>query len=127
MAKAILLTFPSGLAMGLAGIASAQQTEPPPKAETATTRLESIVVTATKRTASLQDVPVSVKAFGTADIEKHQFNTVASAAMKILNALDRLVGTDSMEAKEGLSILLRMLAPLTPHLAHHLLGTSKPT
>jgi leucyl-tRNA synthetase len=54
------------------------------------------------------------------DIEKHQFNTVASAAMKILNALDRLVGTDSPEAKEGLSILLRLLAPLTPHLAHHL-------
>ncbi len=54
------------------------------------------------------------------DIEKHQFNTVASAAMKILNALDRLVGTDSPEAREGLSILLRVLAPLTPHLAHHL-------
>jgi leucyl-tRNA synthetase len=54
------------------------------------------------------------------DIEKHQFNTVASAAMKILNALDRLVGTNSPEAKEGLSILLRLLAPLTPHLTHHL-------
>src|SRR5712675_161847 len=54
------------------------------------------------------------------DIEKHQFNTVASAAMKILNALDRLAGTDSPEAKEGLSVLLRLLAPLTPHLAHHL-------
>src|SRR6266853_365610 len=50
------------------------------------------------------------------DIEKHQFNTVASAAMKILNALDRLAGTDSPEAKEGLSVLLRLLAPLTPHL-----------
>jgi leucyl-tRNA synthetase len=54
------------------------------------------------------------------DIEKHQFNTVASAAMKILNALDRLADTRSAEAKEGLSILLRLLAPLTPHLAHHL-------
>jgi leucyl-tRNA synthetase len=40
--------------------------------------------------------------------------------MKILNALDRLADTRSAEAREGLSILLRLLAPLTPHLAHHL-------
>jgi leucyl-tRNA synthetase len=54
------------------------------------------------------------------DMEKHQFNTVASAAMKILNALENLAGTDFQETKEGLSILLRLLAPITPHLAHHL-------
>jgi leucyl-tRNA synthetase len=54
------------------------------------------------------------------DIGKHQFNTVASAAMKILNALDRLVGVDDEVAREGLSILLRLLSPIAPHIAHHL-------
>jgi leucyl-tRNA synthetase len=54
------------------------------------------------------------------DLGKHQFNTVASAAMKILNALDRLPGVDDEVAKEGLSILLRLLSPIAPHIAHHL-------
>jgi len=54
------------------------------------------------------------------DMQRHQFNTVASAAMKILNALERLAGVTSSEAKEGLSILLRLLAPITPHICHHL-------
>jgi leucyl-tRNA synthetase len=53
------------------------------------------------------------------DIQKHQFNTVASACMKILNALEDL---DEWNAttEEGLSILLRLLSPITPHLTHHL-------
>jgi leucyl-tRNA synthetase len=54
------------------------------------------------------------------DMERHQFNTVASAAMKILNALERLPGVDNPAAKEGLSILLRLLAPITPHISHAL-------
>jgi leucyl-tRNA synthetase len=54
------------------------------------------------------------------DLGKHQFNTVASAAMKILNALDRLPGVGDDIAKEGLSILLRLLSPIAPHIAHHL-------
>ena len=54
------------------------------------------------------------------DMQRQQFNTVASAAMKILNALDRLGGVASSEAREGLSILLRLLAPITPHVAHYL-------
>jgi leucyl-tRNA synthetase len=53
------------------------------------------------------------------DLGKHQFNTVASAAMKILNALEKLpAGSDT--AKEGLSVLLRMLSPITPHVCHAL-------
>jgi leucyl-tRNA synthetase len=53
------------------------------------------------------------------DLGKHQFNTVASAAMKILNALEKLpAGGDA--AKEGLSILLRLLSPITPHVCHAL-------
>jgi leucyl-tRNA synthetase len=54
------------------------------------------------------------------DIAKHQFNTVASAAMKILNALDRLSGVEDEVANEGLSILLRLLSPITPHISHYL-------
>ena len=54
------------------------------------------------------------------DIGRHQFNTVASAAMKILNALDRIVGVSDPVAKEGLSILLRLLSPITPHICHRL-------
>jgi leucyl-tRNA synthetase len=54
------------------------------------------------------------------DMEKHQFNTVASGAMKILNALERLEDAGGPEAQEGLRILLRVLSPITPHLAHDL-------
>ncbi|MDH4324234.1 MAG: leucine--tRNA ligase, partial [Betaproteobacteria bacterium] len=54
------------------------------------------------------------------DLGKHQFNTVASAAMKILNALERFAGGRNVVTEEGLSILLRLIAPITPHLAHHL-------
>jgi leucyl-tRNA synthetase len=53
------------------------------------------------------------------DFEKHQFNTVASAAMKMLNALDRLEAVDK-DVEECLSILLRLLCPITPHISHHL-------
>ena len=53
------------------------------------------------------------------DFGKHQFNTVASAAMKILNALEGVAGRNAT-TEEGLSILLRLLAPITPHLAHAL-------
>jgi leucyl-tRNA synthetase len=54
------------------------------------------------------------------DFARHQFNTVASAAMKILNALERMAGVENDIAKEGLSILLRLLYPMTPHIAHQL-------
>jgi leucyl-tRNA synthetase len=53
------------------------------------------------------------------DMQRHQFNTVASACMKILNALDEVEHWNATTA-EGLSILLRLLSPITPHLAHHL-------
>ncbi len=54
------------------------------------------------------------------DMQRHQFNTVASACMKMLNALERLPAGRSPVATEGLSILLRVLSPIAPHLAHHL-------
>jgi leucyl-tRNA synthetase len=54
------------------------------------------------------------------DLSKHQLNTVASAAMKILNALERVRGAKNEVTEEGLSILLRLLAPITPHICHQL-------
>jgi leucyl-tRNA synthetase len=60
------------------------------------------------------------------DMGRHQFNTVASAAMKILNALEsaqRVSGEDAARAavvREGLGILLRLLSPITPHISHYL-------
>jgi leucyl-tRNA synthetase len=53
------------------------------------------------------------------DLGKLQFNTVASAAMKVLNALEEIPGRNAV-SEEGLSILLRLLAPIAPHIAHHL-------
>ncbi len=57
------------------------------------------------------------------DLGKQQFNTVASAAMKILNALEK-IPRDAEGAgfviREGLSILLRLLSPITPHITHTL-------
>ena len=39
--------------------------------------------------------------------------------MKILNALEGIAGRNAV-SEEGLSILLRLLAPIAPHIAHHL-------
>jgi len=54
------------------------------------------------------------------DMQRHQFNTVASACMKILNVLERLPDPANPVAAEGFSILLRLLSPITPHVCHHL-------
>jgi leucyl-tRNA synthetase len=75
------------------------------------------------------------------DYERKQFNTVVSATMKLLNALEVLgpsgvmvpadVGGSADKPRlanlqrafvrrEGLSILVRLLAPITPHVAHAL-------
>ncbi len=58
------------------------------------------------------------------DLERQQFNTVASSGMKILNALEKIQkeAEESWQsvAFEGLSILLRLLSPLTPHIAQTL-------
>ena len=58
------------------------------------------------------------------DLGKHQFNTVASATMKMLNALEKAPAdapaAHAQLVEEGLAILLRVLAPITPHIAHAL-------
>ncbi len=56
------------------------------------------------------------------DYERHQFNTVVSGCMTMVNSLQKLdrgaVGMAVM--REGLGIVLRLLAPIAPHLSHHL-------
>jgi leucyl-tRNA synthetase len=60
------------------------------------------------------------------DFGKFQFNTVASANMKILNALERLNPAQDkqpacqMVVIEGFSILLRLLSPISPHICDYL-------
>jgi leucyl-tRNA synthetase len=53
------------------------------------------------------------------DYERKQFNTVASAAMKILNLLEDNARHGRTLA-EGMNILLRLLSPIAPHLAQTL-------
>jgi leucyl-tRNA synthetase len=64
------------------------------------------------------------------DFAKFQFNTVVSAAMKILNATatfaanrpddDGAVADWQLLITEATGILLRLLAPITPHITHAL-------
>ena len=55
------------------------------------------------------------------DYERRQFNTVASAAMKILNLLENnVVPAHAALLREGMSILLRLLSPIAPHVAQTL-------
>ncbi|MFN6961276.1 MAG: leucine--tRNA ligase [Rhodocyclaceae bacterium] len=52
------------------------------------------------------------------DMAKLQFNTVASACMKMLNALEKAPADPYV--REGFSILLRVLSPIAPHITHAL-------
>lgn len=70
-----------------------------------------------------REIHVALKQ-GSHDLNKQQFNTVASGCMKMLNALEKIQkeaeqGWQAV-AQEGLSILLRMLSPIAPHIAQTL-------
>jgi len=71
------------------------------------------------------------------DLSRHQFNTVASACMKLLNLLDssgqrtavsnddiassslgNIASTQGYALSEAFSILLRLLSPICPHITH---------
>lgn len=57
------------------------------------------------------------------DYEKQQFNTVVSGCMKLFNeitAYDIQAEEDKLLIHSAFSILLRLLAPITPHICHHL-------
>jgi leucyl-tRNA synthetase len=56
------------------------------------------------------------------DLKRIQYNTVVSACMKMLNTLESAklddgAGTDAVVA-EGLSVFLRLLNPVAPHITH---------
>src|SRR5262249_26319421 len=56
------------------------------------------------------------------DYQRMQYNTVVSATMKMLNALEGVKAQPGGGAvlREGLGILLRTLYPIAPHIAHAL-------
>lgn len=56
------------------------------------------------------------------DYERRQFNTVVSGCMTIVNTLYRLDASPAGVAvlREGLCIVLRLLAPIAPHVTHQL-------
>jgi len=66
------------------------------------------------------------------DYERQQFNTVVSACMKLFNELSSIDSShgefEQILSYTGMSILLRVLAPITPHICHalwHDLGFNK--
>jgi leucyl-tRNA synthetase len=59
------------------------------------------------------------------DFSRYQFNTVVAAGMKMMNALsggDKIAEDQWLLAiqTEGLGFMLRLLAPVAPHVTHHL-------
>jgi len=59
------------------------------------------------------------------DFGKYQFNTVIAACMKMLNQLNELAGLEQDGScdsiiHEGVSIMLRLLSPVAPHISHTL-------
>jgi leucyl-tRNA synthetase len=59
------------------------------------------------------------------DYERKQYNTVVSGAMKMLNAIDAAAqaataADDAAVVRESVSILLRSLYPVVPHITHAL-------
>ena len=56
------------------------------------------------------------------DYERQQYNTVVSGCMSIVNQLYKLdqSAADKTILREGMSIVLRLLAPIAPHITHHL-------
>ncbi len=57
------------------------------------------------------------------DYERQQFNTVVSGCMKLFNELSAYkleTEEDAYFLHSGFMVLLQLLAPITPHLCHHL-------
>jgi leucyl-tRNA synthetase len=58
------------------------------------------------------------------DINRYQYNTVVASCMELVNILDRFDPSASPDRKaamrEALEVLIRVLAPITPHLCHAL-------
>jgi leucyl-tRNA synthetase len=87
------------------------------------TRLDLPTKLSSNLAASRREIHLELKQ-ASFDLDRQQFNTVASSSMKILNALEKIQkeAEDCWQsvAYEGISILLRLLSPLTPHIAQTL-------
>ena len=60
------------------------------------------------------------------DYEKHHFNTVIAACMEITNAIEKSDTDDAEVASvcyEGLTIVIKVLSPIVPHITHVLWQT----
>jgi len=72
-----------------------------------------------------REIHINLKQAGH-DYERMHYNTVVSASMKMLNALEDAKAADGASAaspaaiKEGIGILLRVLYPIAPHITHSL-------
>ncbi|WP_395795121.1 leucine--tRNA ligase [Aquimonas sp.] len=55
-----------------------------------------------------------------ADYDRIQYNTVVSGTMKLLNVLESYRGGCAGIVREAMGILLRVLFPISPHIAHAL-------
>ncbi|WP_296652089.1 leucine--tRNA ligase [Paraburkholderia sp.] len=54
------------------------------------------------------------------DYQRLQYNTVVSAAMKMLNAIDSAKGAGAGVQRETFGVLLRVLYPVVPHITYRL-------
>jgi leucyl-tRNA synthetase len=64
-----------------------------------------------------------ILAQATTDYDRNQFNTVVSSCMKLFNEISNYAietEEDKFFVHSSMSILLRLLAPITPHVTHHL-------
>ncbi len=100
--KAVLLAFSSGLTIGAASVASAQQAQPPAKASTEV--LDRVVVTATKRESALQDVPFSINAQTEEDIRRSGASTLEDLSRNVAGlAIQNLGPGQSQVSIRGVS------------------------
>ncbi len=75
-----------------------------------------------------REIHLNLKKLNDYDIPRMQFNNLASASNKIYNALSDLVRDPQATTREGyaqvvhegFSLLLRVISPITPHIAHAL-------
>jgi leucyl-tRNA synthetase len=77
-----------------------------------------VVVGATDADRALRRELYTVLKQANYDYERLQYNTVVSATMKMLNALEGAKDAGADARREGLGILLRVLYPVVPHITH---------